>query len=75
MRAIYRYLRRNPSLALGVALLAALGLFVLIGGLLVDAEDARPLSAPTLRPPSSDYPFGTDRQGRDLLRRADQGGT
>ena len=67
MRAAYRYLRRNPSLALGVALLAALGLFVLIGGLLVDAEDARPLSAPTLRPPSSDYPFGTDRQGRDLL--------
>ena len=34
---------------------------------MVDAEDARPLSAPTLRPPSSDYPFGTDRQGRDLL--------
>ena len=67
MRAAYRYLRRNPSLALGVALLAALGLFVLIGGLLVDAEDARPLSAPTLRPPSSSYPFGTDRQGRDLL--------
>jgi peptide/nickel transport system permease protein len=67
MHAIYRYLRRNPSLALGVALLAALALFVLIGGLLVDTEDARPLSAPALRPPSSDYPFGTDRQGRDLL--------
>jgi len=33
----------------------------------VDTEDARPLSAPTLRPPSQEYPFGTDRQGRDLL--------
>jgi peptide/nickel transport system permease protein len=64
---IWRYLRRNPSLTLGVALLAALGLFVVIGGLVVDIEDARPLSAPTLRPPSRDYPFGTDRQGRDLL--------
>ena len=67
MRAAYSYLRRNPSLAVGIALLAALALFVVIGTLLVDTEDARPLSAPTLRPPSSDYPFGTDRQGRDLL--------
>ena len=67
MRAAYRYLRRNPSLALGVVLLAALGLFVLIGNLVVDTEDARPLSAPALRPPSANYPFGTDRQGRDLL--------
>ena len=67
MRAAYSYLRRNPSLAVGIALLAALALFVVIGNLLVDTEDARPLSAPTLRPPSTDYPFGTDRQGRDLL--------
>jgi len=67
MHALYRYVSRNPSLALGIALLTALVLFVLIGSLLVDTEDARPLSAPTLRPPSRDYPFGTDRQGRDLL--------
>ena len=67
MRAAYRYLRRNPSLALGMVLLAALGLFVLIGNLVVDTEDARPLSAPALGPPSANYPFGTDRQGRDLL--------
>src|SRR5207237_8088521 len=63
----FRYLRRHPSLAVGGALLAALALFIVIGGLLVDIEDARPLSVPTLRPPSHDYPFGTDRQGRDLL--------
>jgi len=67
MRGIVRYLRRNPSLALGTVLLAALALFVVIGGMLVDIEDARPLSAPTLRAPSWEYPFGTDRQGRDLL--------
>jgi peptide/nickel transport system permease protein len=67
MRAAYRYLGRNPSLALGIVLLAALALFVMIGNLVVDTEDARPLSAPALRAPSADYPFGTDRQGRDLL--------
>src|SRR5438270_1156624 len=67
MRGVVRYLRRNPSLALGTVLLVALALFVVIGGMLVDIEDARPLSAPTLRAPSGQYPFGTDRQGRDLL--------
>ena len=67
MRAVLRYLRRNPSLVLGVALLTAIALFVVVGSLVVDLEDARPLSAPTLQPPSQDYPFGTDRQGRDLL--------
>ena len=40
MNGAFRYLRRNPSLAVGIALLAALGLFVIIGNLLVDAEDA-----------------------------------
>ena len=67
MRGAFRYLGRNPSLTVGIALLAALGLFVIIGNLLVDTHDARPLSVPTLRPPSRDFPFGTDRQGRDLL--------
>jgi peptide/nickel transport system permease protein len=67
MRGVSRYFRRNPSLTLGIALLAALVLFVLIGGLVVDVEDARPLSVPALRAPSWAYPFGTDRQGRDLL--------
>jgi peptide/nickel transport system permease protein len=67
MRAAWRYLRRNPSLAVGITLLVALGLFVIVGHFVVDAQDARPLSAPALRPPSADYPFGTDRQGRDLF--------
>jgi len=67
LRAAWRYLRRNPSLAVGIALLAGLALFIVVGRLVVDIEDARPLSVPTLRPPSHDLPFGSDRQGRDLL--------
>ena len=61
------YVNRNKSLAVGLALLTILVLFVVSGHFLVDPEDARPLSAPSLRPPSAAYPFGTDRQGRDLF--------
>ena len=62
-----RYMRRNPSLMVGLALLLILVLFVGIGHLVVDTSRARALSAPAMKPPSLQYPFGTDRQGRDLL--------
>ncbi len=62
-----RYLSRNPSLAVGIGLLSILVVFVAVGMCLIEPEDARPLSAPALRPPSWSYPFGTDRQGRDLF--------
>src|SRR5437870_7827890 len=61
------YLRRNPSLVVGIALLGALGLFMIIGHLVVDTSKSRPLSAPAVRAPSAEHPFGTDRQGRELL--------
>jgi peptide/nickel transport system permease protein len=64
---VLRYLRRNVPLVVGLALLGFLVVFMGIGALTVDTGNAQPLSAPTLQPPSWDYPFGTDRQGRDLL--------
>lgn len=67
LAGVGRYLRRNVALVVGLVLLLALGLFVGGGRLFVDTARARPLSAPTLRPPSREYPLGTDRQGRDLL--------
>jgi peptide/nickel transport system permease protein len=67
LAATVRYGRRNPSLVVGIVLLLALALFVGIGQVFVDTSKARPLSAPVLQPPSLEYPFGTDRQGRDLL--------
>lgn len=66
-REVARYLRRNPSLAFGLALLLALVGFVLVGQLFVGWDDAFPLSGPSASPPSADYPFGTDLRGRDLL--------
>jgi peptide/nickel transport system permease protein len=65
--AAWRYVRRNLSLVVGIVLLGLLALFVGIGHLVVDTSKSRPLSAPAIRPPSADHPFGTDRQGRDLL--------
>ena len=67
MRGFAGYLRRNPSLLVGATLLLILVLFVVIGHFVVDTEKARPLSVRALQPPSSMFPFGTDRQGRDLL--------
>src|ERR671937_724753 len=62
-----RYMRRNVSLIIGLLLLLTLALFVGIGHIVVDTSKSRALSVPALKPPSLQYPFGTDRQGRDLL--------
>jgi peptide/nickel transport system permease protein len=62
-----RYLRRNPSLAWGIVLLAGLLLFVVIGELTYPTERYRPLSADVRLAPSAKYPFGTDTQGRDIF--------
>ena len=61
------YLRRNASLLIGITLLAILAIFMIVGAFTIDTSNAQPLSVPALQPPSWDYPFGTDRQGRDLL--------
>jgi len=67
------YVRRNKGLGVGLALLLFLLLFATAGRLFVDTDDAYPLSAPTNQPPSREYPFGTDSQGRDLLATAVMG--
>ncbi|MBV9359656.1 MAG: ABC transporter permease [Chloroflexi bacterium] len=62
-----RYIRRNPNLGVGLVLLGLLLAFSLIGPMFVDTSNADPLSVEPERPPSLEYPFGTDSQGRDLL--------
>jgi peptide/nickel transport system permease protein len=63
----WRFFVRNSNLTWGILLLLALLLFAVIGSIVTDIKDSTPLSAPPLRSPSADYPFGTDRLGRDLL--------
>ncbi len=62
-----RYLGRNKSLGIGLVILLMLVAFTLFGQFLVDPNDAYPLSVPTKRAPSWQYPFGTDFYGRDLM--------
>jgi len=67
LRAIAGYLSRNRSLVVGLALLFGMIAFAVIGGMFVDPQNARPLSARPLQPPSWALPFGSDRQGRNLF--------
>ena len=67
------YFRRNRRLLVGIILLLILFLFAFGGRLFVDVQRAYPLAAPANRPPSWEFPFGTDSQGRDLLATAIMG--
>lgn len=63
-----RYLRRNPSLGIGLFLLIFLITLSTAGRLVIDRKkDAYPLGAPASKPPSLKYPLGTDQQGRNLF--------
>jgi peptide/nickel transport system permease protein len=64
--ATFAYLKRNRSLVVGLGFLLALLLFVAIGHLTVNLDDASPMSARSLQKPSSELPFGSDKQGRNL---------
>jgi peptide/nickel transport system permease protein len=64
---VRRYMRRNPILLVGIGLLLSLILFSAIGALVYDTRRARALSVTPSMPPSLEYPFGTDSQGRDLF--------
>jgi peptide/nickel transport system permease protein len=62
------YLRRNPRLVSGSAILLGLVLFWLVGSRVMDTTaGSRPLSAPPDMEPSSEYWLGTDSAGRQLL--------
>ncbi len=64
---LLRYLRRNPSLAIGLFILFLLIAFTVVGLLTINPKEAYPLSVRTRQPPSLRYPLGTDFFGRNLL--------
>ncbi len=63
----FRYFRRNPTLIAGIALLLLIILFLIIGAMKTDPDEAKPLSYKPSQPPSSEHWLGTDRLGKDIL--------
>ena len=67
MGEFVRYVRRNPGLGWGLAILLLLILFTVVGRQFINPKDAYALSVKPDLPPSREHPFGTDSQGKDLL--------
>lgn len=67
LQGFFGYIRRNPALGWGLGILLFLLLFTTVGRLFVNTDHAYALSVPINKPPSAEYPFGTDSQGKDLL--------
>ncbi len=67
LKGFLGYLRRNPALGGGLGVLLFLLLFTTVGRLFIDPDHAYAMSVPINRPPSAEYPFGTDSQGKDLF--------
>ncbi len=66
--SFWRYLRRNPSLGIGLTLLFILVMLSSVGRLMIDRrKDPYPLAGPPSKPPSLQYPLGTDQQGRNVF--------
>ena len=66
-QSAYRYVRRNPTLLVGLLMLLGLVLLWVFGALVTEPEDARPLTYKPRQPPSGEHLLGTDRLGKDIL--------
>jgi ABC-type dipeptide/oligopeptide/nickel transport system permease subunit len=66
---VARQLLRNPSGAIGVALLGALVLIGILGPVLITAGPTQVMAGPPLSAPSSANLLGTDQLGRDQAAR------
>ncbi len=65
---------RRQGFLLPAAVLAAIGLVLLLAPLLSPADPRHAFPAEALQPPSSVHPLGTDQLGRDVLSRTLWGG-
>jgi peptide/nickel transport system permease protein len=63
------FVQRRPTIALGLGLLLAMTLIALVAPFLGTVDPTALSPAKRLRPPSSDYWFGTDAFGRDIYSR------
>jgi peptide/nickel transport system permease protein len=64
-----RLVRRRPAFALGVLLVLIYALVAVVGPALTPYGPTQTNPRMTLQPPSAEFPFGTDKFGRDVLTR------
>ncbi len=67
MKGFFEYVKRNPMLGVGLGILVVLILFTFVGRIFIDPGAAYKQTININQPPSAQFPFGTDSQGRDLL--------
>ncbi|MFN2203472.1 MAG: ABC transporter permease [Caldilineaceae bacterium] len=73
MRNLGLYLRRNKPLVAGITLLMLIVFFVLVGSLVTNPDDAKPLAFKPSQAPSAEHWLGTDRLGKDILAALTEG--
>ncbi|KAA5614418.1 ABC transporter permease [Rhodovastum atsumiense] len=66
---VLTFVRRHPTIVLGLALLALLGTIAVFAPYLGTIDPTKLSPARRTRPPSADFWFGTDMLGRDLYSR------
>src|SRR5215203_5572071 len=69
LHGLKRFIRTKPLGAICGALIVAVLLVALFAPLLAPKDPTQTSLIDPLRPPSAAYPFGTDRNGRDMLSR------
>ena len=74
VRTVARVLRRNPTMALGLALLTVIVFVSALAPLLTDIDPTRLAPQDRLIAPSAGRWFGTDQVGRDVYSRTLYGG-
>jgi peptide/nickel transport system permease protein len=66
-KRIVRFMWENPKITLGLGMVLSVFLFGMIGPLFRDPELAVMGAVELNKPPSLEYPMGTDSTGRDML--------
>src|SRR5262249_40548827 len=69
LAGVARLIRQRPAFVLGVLLVVTYIVVALIGSSLVPYGPTQTHPSSTFHPPSSEFMFGTDKFGRDILAR------
>jgi peptide/nickel transport system permease protein len=67
MKGFFAYVKRNPTLGIGMGMLLILFLFATVGRLFVDENKAYEQTTEMNQRPSAKHLFGTEPQGKDIF--------